>query len=229
MIAIQWAAFLQGAIGAVHTCSRDHRDSTLALTNRARRLATLMSTPKRNAVGGYMQFETTIRNRATDHKGPTTLLSKLLVLVCLLTIAPVLFGQGISGHIIGTVEDTSDAVIPNAQLTITNQETGVITHAESNGVGEFRSDNLPPGTYRVKVGAAGFRDSVSDGNIVTVDSNIRVDVKMLVGTSSQTVEVTASNPLVDTTDSSLGEVMNEDEVEGLPLNGRVFSQLIITV
>jgi hypothetical protein len=52
---------------------------------------------------------------------------------------------------------------------------------------------------------------------------------MLVGTSSQTVEVTASNPLVDTTDSSLGEVMNEDEVEGLPLNGRVFSQLIITV
>ena len=176
-----------------------------------------------------MQFETTIRNRATEHKGPTTLMSKLLVLVCLLIIAPVLFSQGISGHIIGTVQDTSNAVIPNAQLTITNQETGVVTHAESNGIGEYRSDNLPPGTYRVKVGAAGFRDSVSDGNIVTVDSNIRVDVKMLVGTSSQTVEVTAANPLVDTTDSSLGEVMNEDEVEGLPLNGCVFSQLIITV
>ena len=90
-------------------------------------------------------------------------------------------------------------------------------------------DNLQPGTYRVKVDAPGFRETVSSGNIVTVDNNNRVDVNMLVGTSDQTVEVTALNPLVDTTGSSLGEVMNEHDIQSLPLNGRIYSQLIVTV
>ena len=122
-----------------------------------------------------------------------------LILVCLLTILPVALGQGITGHIIGTVQDSSNAVVPNALVTITNQETGIVTHTKSNAVGEYRSDNLPPGTYRVKVAAPGFRDTVSAGNIVTVDSNNRVDVNMQVGKADQTVEVTAQNPLVDTT------------------------------
>ena len=176
-----------------------------------------------------MQIGNTIRNRTTRQERSTTLQNKLLVIVCLLTIAPVVFGQGISGHIIGTVLDTSSAVIPNAQVTITNQETGIITHTKSNAVGEYRSDNLPPGTYKVKVEAPGFRDTVSAGNIVTVDSNNRVDVNMQVGKADQTVEVTATNPLVDTTGSSLGEVLNEHDVQSLPLNGRIFSQLIVTV
>ena len=120
-----------------------------------------------------MQFGTTIRNRTARHKWPTTLPSKLLVLVCLLTIVQVVFGQGISGHIIGTVQDSSNSVIPNVQVTITNQETGIVSHTKSNAVGEYRSDNLPPGTYRVKVEAPGFRDTVSAGNIVTVRSEER--------------------------------------------------------
>ena len=59
---------------------------------------------------------------------------KLLVLVCLLTIVPAAFCQGVSGHIIGTVQDTTNAVIPNAQVTITNQDTGIMTHTKSNAV-----------------------------------------------------------------------------------------------
>jgi hypothetical protein len=176
-----------------------------------------------------MQFGTTVRNRTAKHKCPTTLSSKFLVLVCLLAIAPIVFGQGVSGHIIGSVQDSSSAVIPNAQVTITNQETGIVFRTKSNAVGEYRSDNLPPGTYRVKIEAPGFRDTVSDGNIVTVDSNSRVDVSLQVGKADQTVEVTAANPLVDTTGSSLGDVLNEHDVQSLPLNGRIFSQLIDTV
>src|SRR5208282_881124 len=136
-------------------------------TNLAGVFATMKSIRERYAVGGYMQIGTTIRNRAIKHKWLTTLPSKLLVLTCLLVIVPVVFGQGVSGHIIGTVLDTSSAVIPNAQVTITNQETGIITHTKSNAVGEYRSDNLPPGTYSVRVEAPGFRDTVSAGNIVT--------------------------------------------------------------
>lgn len=152
----------------------------------------------------------------------------LLIAICFAILQDA-SGQGISGHIVGTIEDSSHAVIPNAVVTIGNQDTGVVTHAKSNAAGEYRSDNLPPGTYRVEVGTSGFRHTISTGNVVTVDNDLRVDLILEVGASTQTVEVTAANPLVDTTDSSLGEVMNEQQVESLPLNGRVFSQLIVTV
>ena len=176
-----------------------------------------------------MQSGISIHNRTAKYKWSATVQSKLLVLTFLLLVVPVAFAQGVSGHIIGTVLDTSSAVIPNAQVTITNQETGIITHTKSNAVGEYRSDNLPPGTYSVRVEAPGFRDTVSAGNIVTVDGNNRVDVNLQVGKADQTVEVTAANPLVDTTGSSLGDVLNEHDVQSLPLNGRIFSQLIVTV
>lgn len=139
------------------------------------------------------------------------------------------FGQGVSGHIVGTVHDSTNAVIPQAQIAITNQDTGVTTSTRSNSLGDYRSDNLPPGTYRVQVDAPGFRRTVSPGNIVTVDNNNRLDFTLLPGTSNETVEVTALNPLVDTTGSSLGETLSQHEIQSLPLNGRIFSQLIVTV
>src|SRR5271168_4807598 len=119
------------------------------------------------------------------------LLGTLLVLVCLLMIAPAAFCQGVSGHIVGTVRDPTNAVMPNTQVTITNQDTGIVYHTKSNAFGEYRSDNLQPGTYKVKIEALGFRDTISVGNIVTVDNNNRADLHMLVGTPDQTVEVTA--------------------------------------
>jgi hypothetical protein len=175
-------------------------------------------------------MESSISKQAVAyHRLRSACLLGVLTIVVALTGAPMTSGQGISGHIVGSVEDSSHAVIPNAMVTISNQDTGVVTHAKSNAAGEYRSDNLPPGTYKVEIEAAGFKHILSAGNVVTVDNDLRVDLMLQVGTSAQTVEVTAANPLVDTTDSSLGEVMNEHEVEGLPLNGRVFSQLIVTV
>ncbi len=162
-------------------------------------------------------------------KWPGALSGTLLAFVCLLMFVPAGFGQGVSGHIVGTVRDPTNAVISNAQVTITNQDTGIVTHTRSNAFGEYRSDNLQPGNYSVKVSVAGFRDTISAGNIVTVDNNNRVDLNMQVGTSDQTVEVTALNPLVDVTGSSLGEVLDEHDIQSLPLNGRIFSQLINTV
>ncbi|WP_216845252.1 carboxypeptidase regulatory-like domain-containing protein [Granulicella sp. S156] len=176
-----------------------------------------------------MQSEISIYKRTAKLKRLKIFSGKLLPLFCLLTISSVAFCQGVSGHIVGTVHDATNAVIPNAQVTVTNQDTGIVTRTKSNAFGEYRSDNLQPGTYRVKVDAPGFRETISTGNIVTVDNNNRVDVNMLVGTSDQTVEVTALNPLVDTTGSSLGEVMNEHDIQSLPLNGRIYSQLIVTV
>jgi len=138
-------------------------------------------------------------------------------------------GQGTTGHIVGTIRDSSNAVVPNASIVISNQDTGLVTRTTTNSVGEYRSDNLPPGTYQVAVEAQGFSQTVSRGNIVTVDNSNRVDISLSIGAANQTVNVTGDNQLIDTTGSSLGEVLSAQDVMNLPLNGRIFSQLIVTV
>jgi hypothetical protein len=90
---------------------------------------------------------------AAEYKRLTVLSGKLLILASLLTTIPAAYCQGTSGHIVGTVQDSTNAVVPNAQVTITNQDTGIVAHTKSNSFGEYRSDNLQPGTYRVKVDA----------------------------------------------------------------------------
>lgn len=154
-------------------------------------------------------------------------IAALLAMLCLCGM--VALGQGVSGRIVGTLTDSSGAVIPNASVTITNQGTGLATQVVSNGSGEYRADNLPPGNYEVKVEAQGLQSVVSKGNVVTVDNATVVDATLRVGSANETVTVSAANALVDTTSSSLGEVLGEKDVTALPLNGRVFSQLVQTV
>lgn len=137
--------------------------------------------------------------------------------------------QGVTGRIVGTLTDATGAVIPNATITITNQDTGIVTKTVPNGNGEYRADNLPPGKYQVQVEGPGLRKVLSEGNVVTVDNATVVNATLNVGSTSETVTVSAANPLVDTTSSSLGEVLAQNEVTSLPLNGRVFSQLVQTV
>lgn len=156
--------------------------------------------------------------------------SQSLALLGLLLAGSLLaVGQGVSGRIVGTLTDSTGAVIPNAAVTITNQGTGIATRVTSNANGEYRADNLPPGNYEVRVEAQGLQSVVSKGNAVTVDNATVVNASLKVGAANETVTVSAANVLVDTTSSSLGEVLAEKDVTGLPLNGRVFSQLVQTV
>jgi len=155
--------------------------------------------------------------------------------VGLLAVAVMTFGamlsvaQGVSGRIVGTLTDSSGAVIPNATVAITNQDTGISARFVSNSIGEYRADNLPPGRYRVQVEASGLQSIVSNGNVVTVDNATVVNLSLKVGSASETVTVSAANVLIDTTSSSLGEVVSEKDISNLPLNGRIFSQLVQTV
>ena len=176
-----------------------------------------------------MQSELCTYTRAAKYQCPRTSLGRLLVLVCLLTIVPVAFCQGVSGRILGTVQDASGAVVPNVSVSIANQDTGISTKIVTTSGGEYRVDNLPPGNYQVRVEAPGFRPIVSNGNQVTVDVATVVNITLAVGSTTETVEVEAANSLVDTTSSSLGEVIDQRAISGLPLNGRIFSQLVQTV
>jgi len=157
------------------------------------------------------------------------LVGLLLAAFTLLIMTPALRGQGVSGRILGTVEDKSGAVVAKATVTVTNQGTDIKVKAGTDSNGQYRIENLQPGNYSVKFDAGGFRPFVSNGVVVSVDGSTRVDASLEVGSQTETIEVTAAQPLVDTTSSSLGEVVNQKEISNLPLNGRIFSQFVQTV
>src|SRR6266404_9641859 len=86
------------------------------------------------------------------------------------------FGQAVTGRLLGTILDPSGAAVPAAQLTITNQETGIVTKLQSDSAGNYIAPSLPPGTYRVRVEAQGFRAAVASDYTVNVAEATRVDV-----------------------------------------------------
>ena len=153
----------------------------------------------------------------------------LIAALVVVMTAPDLVSQGVSGRILGTVQDTTGSVIARATVKVTDSSTGIATAAATDANGQYRFDNLPPGTYQVEFSAPGFHPFVSNENVVNLDQSTRVDASLQVGTQSETIEVTAAQPLVDTTSSSLGEVVSQKDIESLPLNGRIFSQLVQTV
>jgi hypothetical protein len=136
----------------------------------------------------------------------------LIVLVLLLTM-PV-FGQ--TGIISGRITDPSGAVVPNAEIAVTQTDTNVDTPSQTNSDGLFRVPSLRPGPYKVSVTASGFKKQVRDGLTLRIGENLNVEMKIEVGAVVETVEVTNSLPLLDTQTSSTGQVMEGDYFYQLP-------------
>ena len=128
--------------------------------------------------------------------------------------------------LLGTIWDANHGAIPAAQLTITNQDTGIVWRIQTDAQGYYIAPSLNPGIYRIVVETPGFERSVSVGNVINIAQDTRVDFTMKVGAVTESVEVTAAAPLVRSTTSEIGTVVTEHEVENLPLNGRLFSQLV---
>jgi Carboxypeptidase regulatory-like domain len=152
-----------------------------------------------------------------------------LLVACVLLISDAVFGQGVTGSILGTVEDTTRAAVANASVTVINQDTSQSLKVPTGAHGNYIAVDLPPGRYRVRVKAEGFREAVSEGNAVVVNGASRVDFLMQVGAKTESVEVKALAPLVESTTSSMGADLSERQVGSLPLNGRIFSQLVQTM
>src|SRR5437763_16938920 len=104
--------------------------------------------------------------------------------------------QQVFGSIYGTVTDASGAGVPNAKVTITDQDKGSKFESVTNPDGNYSKDRLYPGTYTVQVEGAGFRKAISKDVRVNVDQGARLDVKLEVGDVTQQVEVTAVAPLL---------------------------------
>src|SRR5216117_1611887 len=99
------------------------------------------------------------------------------------------FGQVVTGTLVGTIRDSSGAVVPNADVTVTNQRTGVSLNTRSNQVGDYVAPYLGPGTYSVTAKLQGFQTTVSANNEVQVNETRRVDLVLSPGVGTQTVEV----------------------------------------
>ena len=131
------------------------------------------------------------------------------------------------GSIVGTVTDSSGAVVPNAAVTLTNMGTNIAVKTTTNGSGEYVVTPLLVGRYSVTCDKPGFKTEIQSGVTVDVQSRVRVDFVMQVGAVAQTVEVTAANPLLQTDSSYVGHVTDTQAVDDLPLNGRLLTRLVV--
>ena len=154
----------------------------------------------------------------------------LLILSALLLIVSAgrLFGQaGATGTILGTVTDSSGAVLPNVSVTVTNTQTNVAFRTVTTSAGDFNAPALNPGTYVVEASAPGFQKSKTKPFILTVDEKHRVDLPLKPGEVTVTEEVTATSVTLDTDTAALSQEMSGEQVAALPLNGRNFMQLLL--
>src|SRR5665213_335381 len=128
--------------------------------------------------------------------------------------------QNITGSIVGTVSDSSGAILPKANVTITSLATGLKRTVDSDDAGNYQVLSLPRGEYSVDIDAKGFKHFTRSPIDVVVDQVARVDVGMSVGEQNETVTVTGAPPIMQTDSASLGQSIEGTAVRDLPLNGR---------
>ena len=142
----------------------------------------------------------------------------LLALFSLLV--PVVSAQEFRGSILGAVLDSSQAVIAGATVTVTNTATNVSVNTQTTADGSYVVPFLIPGPYRVTAEAAGFKKAVREGIEIRVQDRLTVDFTLQIGATSESVEVTASAPLLETNSATMGQVIDNRQVMSMPLNGR---------
>ncbi len=142
-----------------------------------------------------------------------------LVLSCLL-FCGIALAQRDLGTLSGSITDAQGAAIPNSRIVAVNDATGVTNTSQTNDSGQFTIPALNPGTYTVSVEASGFQKAQQKGVLVNPGQPVSVDIALQVGNSSQTVEVTASAPLLQTESPAIGANLSAAEVSELPLGGQ---------
>jgi hypothetical protein len=152
----------------------------------------------------------------------------LATVVATLTAATV-FAQGTTGSISGRVADEQQAAIPGVSVSATNAATGFVRTSTSDAEGSYRLAALPVGTYTLVIELAGFKTISREGVIVNVSQETALNFSLSVASVAETVQVTGETPLIQTTSSSVGGVVETGRIESLPLNGRQFANLAATI
>ncbi len=148
-----------------------------------------------------------------------SVLSCILIATVLLLSLPA-FGQSTGGRIIGRVSDSTGAVITGANVTLVNEGTGVSRQTKTDQSGDYAFVEAAPGNYRVEYVLQGFKKDIRTNVTLDVNQVLTLNATMQPGATQETVEVTSEAPLVDTTSTQLGTVVNDRAINQLPLNAR---------
>src|SRR4030095_2843457 len=127
---------------------------------------------------------------------------------------------------LGVLRDSSGGVLPGAEITVTKTDTGMVRTVHSGTDGAYVLPNLPVGPYQLKVVLQGFQTYLRDGIVLQVNTNPTIDVTLSVGGVGEQITVTANTAMVETRSTGVGQVIDNERVMEIPLNGRQATELI---
>ena len=139
------------------------------------------------------------------------------LLALLLGTCAGIYAQAVTGTVLGTVTDSSGGVVPNAKVTLTEVNTGIVHTSQTNASGNYNFPDLPEGNYSVTVEAQGFKKDTKENNRVEINSNVRVDAVLQPGQVSESVVVTAEAPQLQTDRADTGRSIDTMNVANLPV------------
>jgi hypothetical protein len=147
------------------------------------------------------------------------------VLISLLLATGGVQAQIVKSTVLGTVRDSSGAVVPKVKISVKNVDTNIVSSTLSDASGDYHIPFLNSGTYTATAELTGFETAVQSSFNLDVATSVRVDFTMVVGNVSERVSVSSASPLVQTDTSSVGVVVTSQTMEQLPLLGRNYQQL----
>jgi hypothetical protein len=142
------------------------------------------------------------------------------VVVAVFSLALGAFGQSTSGRIIGRVSDSTGAVVSGVTVGLVNDATGVSRNTKTNETGDYTFIEVTPATYHVEYTLQGFKKDVRTNVVLEVNQVLTLNATLQPGATQETVDVSSEAPLVDTTSTQLGAVVNDRTISELPLNAR---------
>jgi hypothetical protein len=148
------------------------------------------------------------------------------LVIFFLGLGQLAFSQS-TGSIRGTVTDAAGSTVVNADVIVRNVATGEEHITKTDVAGIYQVSSLPVGIYRVEAKSPGMQSTAATGVELSVGSTVRQDFALQVSATSTTVEVSGEAPLVDSSTTTLGSVVNQHTVQEIPLNGRHFIDLAL--
>src|ERR1700676_4669922 len=150
----------------------------------------------------------------------------ILFLLALTLMALPAAAQSTAGRVLGSVTDQSGASVAGATVVVTDTQRGASRTLITDASGDYVAPDLAPGTYKIHVEAKGFKSSERPSVTIEVATDVRADFALQPGNVSETVTVSGDIPLLNTTSSTLGGTLSNQEINDLPLNGRNYENLL---
>ncbi len=164
---------------------------------------------------------------ATSYVGRKAAASRLLFATfTLLVFSVCATAQTTTGRVLGTVTDQSGAAVAGASVMVTDVQRGTSRTLTTDDSGGYSAPELQPGTYKIRVEAKGFKTTERPNVVIEVATDVRADFSLQTGQVTETVVVQEDVPLVNTTSSTLGGTLSNQEINDLPLNGRNYENLL---